>query len=174
MTTLLHSGCGASGVTARRPDIATGVKLLRRLLLLSVLMLVPGTADVSVCTASTVPVAFGAYLPSATSATDGVGTINISCDKAPKSGNAITISTGGSGTFTNRVMHSGTWSLNYNLYTTSSRVQVWGDGTGGSAIVTYGNSTNTSYAVTIYGRITALQNVGAGSYADSLVVTIAF
>lgn len=149
------------------------MKLLRRLVALPMLLL-PSAAGAAVCTVTTVPVAFGAYNPASGTATDGVGTINISCDKAPAV-KPIAISTGGSGTYTSRAMKNGTWSLNYNLYTSAARTQIWGNGTGGSVTVNYGGGgTGPSYAITVYGRIPPSQNVGAGSYSDSLVVTIQF
>jgi len=187
MTMPFRTGYGASGVTSRQTniradanrrriwgsDMGAPVKLLRRLVLLPVLLL-PSAAGAVVCTVTTVPVAFGAYNPDSGTPTDGVGRVNISCDKAPAV-KPITISTGGSGTYTTRVMKSGSWSLNYNLYTSAARTQIWGNGTGGSATVSYGGGgTGPSYAITVYGRIPASQNVGAGSYSDSLIVTIQF
>ena len=179
-------GCSVSGVPAGRADIATTarpdggygrlkpVKLLLRALLMLPALLFPSAAGAVTCTVSTVPVAFGTYNPTSTSPTDGVGTIHISCDKAPAV-KPITISTGGSGTFANRVMKNGSWNLNYNLYTSVARTQIWGNGTGGTASVSYGGAgTGPTYTITVYGRIPASQNVGAGSYSDSLLVTITF
>lgn len=132
-----------------------------------------GAVGAVTCTVSTVPVAFGSYVPSLGTPTDGVGTININCDKAPAS-NPISISAGRSGSFTSRTMSNGKSNLSYNLYTSAARTQVWGDGTGGSAKVSYGGGGAKTFAITVYGRITALQNVTAGSYSDSLLVTISF
>jgi spore coat protein U-like protein len=143
-------------------------------LVLAAAGLFPAAAGAVTCTVSTVPVAFGAYDPTSSTPTDGVGTIKISCDKAPAL-KPITISAGGSGIFTNRVMKSGSWNLNYNLYTSAARTLIWGSGTGGTGSVNYGGSgTGPAYTITVYGRIPASQNVGAGSYSDSLIVTISF
>jgi len=150
------------------------VKLLLRTLFVLPALLLSGTAEAATCTVSTVPVAFGSYDPRSSTPIDGVGTINIGCDKAPAV-KPITISAGGSGLFTNRVMKNGSWNLNYNLYTSAARTQIWGNGTGGSVSVNYGGpGTGPSYSITVYGRIPASQNVGAGSYSDSLIVTISF
>jgi spore coat protein U-like protein len=170
MTSEYSNECGPTADRGRpRP-----VKLLLRPLFALPALLLSGAAGAATCTVSTVPVAFGSYDPHSSTPTDGVGTINISCDRAPAV-KPITISTGGSGTFTNRVMKNGAWNLNYNLYTSAARTQIWGNGTAGTTSVNYGGAgTGPSYSITVYGRISASQNVGAGSYSDSLIVTIQF
>ena len=121
------------------------------------------------CTVSTTGVAFGAYNPRSSTATTGVGTVTVTC-----SGNVGTMTlssgTGQSGTYSSRVMKSGTSSLNYNLYTTSSYATVWGNGTSGSAT----RSLSAAGSYTVYGRIPALQNVAAGTYTDNVVVTLTY
>lgn len=121
------------------------------------------------CTISTVGVAFGTYNPQSTTALDGVGSVTATC-----SGNTATLvlsaGTGQSGSYSARVMNAGSFSLNYNLYTTSTRNVVWGNGSAGTATRTL----PASGTYTIYGRIPALQNVGAGSYTDTVVVTLTF
>ena len=134
------------------------------------LTLLPAQAEAAVsCTASTVAVAFGAYDPRNATATDGVGTLTISC--AGNAGSIVASSaTGQSGTYTARVMKAGSFSLSYNLYTTTTRNVVWGNGSGGSVTRTLAGPG--SY--TIYGRIPPLQNVGAGSYTNTVNITITF
>ena len=83
------------------------------------------------CTISATGVPFGSYDPQSGSVVDGAGTINVGChpsDAAP----TVSLSAGNSGTFAARTMLSGGNSLDYNLYTTSARNVVWGDGFGGS------------------------------------------
>ena len=64
--------------------------------------------------------------------------------------------------------------LGYNVFTSPSMAVVWGDGTGGTSTVAMGPvpGRRPLRPVTIYGRIPAGQNVSAGTYSDTLVVTI--
>lgn len=75
-------------------------------------------------------------------------------------------------------MKSGSQALQYNIYLTSSHTQVIGDGSAGtfapsdSGTVTAGQA----YQVTgfMYGFVPPLQDVAAGSYSDSIVVTVTY
>lgn len=129
------------------------------------------------CTIGATGVAFGAYDPQSGSNDDGVGTIDVDChpsDGAP----TVALSAGNSGTFSARTMLSGGDSLNYNLYTTTARNVVWGDGFGGSVTVTLtGGSVSGGvrrYTRSVFGRVPGSQNVGAGSYGDTITLTVTF
>jgi spore coat protein U-like protein len=127
------------------------------------------------CTATTVGVAFGAYDPQAAGPDDGTGTVNVRCLFFDSAVDSIALGTGGSGTYFPRRMTGGAFNLNYNLYTTAARTNVWGNGGGGTQTVTPGGTFNfpfINYSATVYGRIPALQNVGAGTYTDTVVVTV--
>lgn len=56
--------------------------------------------------------------------------------------------------------------------TNTARTIIWGDGTSGTSIVTVNNVRNTTR--TVYGRIPALQDVRAGSYSETLTVTVTY
>jgi spore coat protein U-like protein len=75
-------------------------------------------------------------------------------------------------------MLSGGTSLGYNLYTTTARNVVWGDGFGGSVTVTLtgGNVSGgvRRYTRSVFGRVPGSQNVGAGSYSDTITLTVTF
>jgi spore coat protein U-like protein len=120
------------------------------------------------CSLSSAGVAFGAYDPLASAPVESAGTIGINC--SPATSYAIALSAG-NGTFDARLLRSGASALGYNLYTDPARTTVWGDGTGTSMTVS-GSGTGASYPV--YGRIPARQNVPAGSYADTITVTVTF
>lgn len=129
------------------------------------------------CTITAPGIAFGAYDPRSAAPDNGTGTITAVC---PTSVTApvVQLSPGTSGTFTARRMVSGAWALNYNLYSDSARTAVWGDGTGGTAAVTLSGGVvirgQQRFTRTVYGRIAARQNVGAGSYGDTVFMTIVF
>ncbi len=129
------------------------------------------------CTISTTAVAFGTYLPTSSSPRDGTGTIELLCPLtvlAPQ----VALGTGSSGTYSPRSMASGASQLNYNLYTTAARTTVWGNGSSGTSALTLSGPTLSGlqwrYTRTIYGRIPPVQNVSAGTYGDTLVVTVTF
>lgn len=119
------------------------------------------------CDLSPQSVSFGAYDPTEPDL-DGVGTITIACDAEV----TVTVSLSpGAGSYGARAMPGSTGQLSYNLYTTSQRVAVWGDGSGGSDSV---SDTFQSRNFTVYGTIPTRQNVPAGTYGDMIVVTITY
>lgn len=125
-------------------------------------------AQGAVCSVSPQSVNFGAYNPLSSSALDGVGNISVSCD-APTS---FSISLGtGAGSYASRILSSGANQLTYNLYTDSARLIVWGDGAGGTSIV---STTSAGGDFSVYGRMPARQNVPAGAYSDTIVVTVTY
>jgi len=150
-----------------------------RLLIAAALLAAPwahAAADAA-CTIGATGVAFGGYDPQSGSNDDGVGTIDVGChpsDGAP----TVSLSAGSSGSFAARTMLSGGSGLDYNLYTTSARNVVWGDGFGGSVTVTLtGGSVSAGtrrYTRSVFGQVPASQNVPAGSYGDTITLTVTF
>jgi len=71
-------------------------------------------------------------------------------------------------------MVSGSEPLFYNLY--RDRQVIWGDGTGGTQAYLIKNpqGNNQDISVPIFGRIPPSQNVGVGSYSDTITVTLNF
>jgi spore coat protein U-like protein len=146
--------------------------------------LLPLVADAAVsCSVTATGPAFGVYNPLSATPTYANSTVQVSCTLL--SGGATTLnlvssySTGASSSYALRRMLSGANTLNYNLFYDAAYTQIRGDGTGGSQ--TGGATLNLTSAAptqtangTIYGRIPAGQDVAAGSYADTIVVTITY
>lgn len=127
-----------------------------------------GSAAAAACTVSSPGVAFGVYDPLAPAPTDGVGNIAISCDEVA----SYTIALGhGRGNYHSRAMRNGYEALRYNLYTSPLRNMVWGDGSADTGTVS-DTAANGNYAV--YGQIGERQNVTAGTYSDTLTITITY
>jgi spore coat protein U-like protein len=125
-------------------------------------------AAAATCDISTQSVNFGNYDTLDPQPLDGVGSVAVVCDEEAQ----FTISlSSGAGTYPARRLTSGADELEYNLFTDASRILIWGDGSAGSV-------THTASAITeietIYGRIFPRQNVPAGSYVDSIIVTIVY
>ena len=138
---------------------------------------VPGGAQAA-CSVSATGVAFGVYDATAAAPDDAAGAISVTC--TPLSGVAgytISLSAGSSGSYAARRMTSGGSTLSYQLYTDAARTQIWGNGSGASAIVgslsllaILGGSASHQ----IYGRIPAHLAANPGSYSDTITVTVTY
>lgn len=128
----------------------------------------PAPAGAATCTANSSGVSFGDYDPLQSGDTESTGSIQIDCDAPVTASIALTA---GSGTFTARTMSNGISELQYNLYSDAQRIAVWGDGTAGSQPVSV---TAQTADVPVYGAIPGRQNVTAGSYSDTITVTVTF
>ena len=124
------------------------------------------------CTLSATAVAFGTYDVFQAGPTDSTGTITYRCGNSDHD-IRIAISAG-SGTFSNRTLKRVSENLVYNLFY-GGFTQVWGDGTGGTTTYFENNPPNNKDVVlTVYGRITAGQDVSVGNYTDTVVVTLEY
>ena len=132
------------------------------------------------CSVSAVSLSFGNYNPLRARHDDTTGNIAVTCRGRPGSRMtySIALNAGGSGTFAQRRMRSGSaGTLNYNIYASAGRSLVWGDGSAGTHVVTdsfrlHSPRVTRNYAV--YGRIFGGQNPRVGVYTDSIVVTLDF
>ena len=138
-------------------------------------------ASLASCTVSGSGVNFGLYNPlmGGDNTTSGNITANCSLVLGISLLVVYTISlSAGNGTYSQRQMQSGSSKLYYNLFSDSANASVWGDGSAGTSTVTDGyllglGGNPRSYPV--YGKIPAGQSmVGAGSYIDTVVITIDF
>ena len=125
------------------------------------------------CTVSTSPMAFGSIEATSGPAVDSAGSVNVNCD-APAA-YAIRMDAGihSGGQFVARGMSriEGFETMQYNLYRDAARTLIWGDGSGGSSMVT-GNNPGTSQSIPLYGRIYSGQNLPPGEYSDIVTVTV--
>lgn len=130
------------------------------------------------CTITTAAVAFGTYDPvvtNASTALDATGTVTTTCT----SGASVTVllgqganaDTGSTDAAPVRRMLSGTDYLSYQLYSDSGRTVVWGNDATSDVDVT---GTGAAVDTTVYGSVTAGQNVPSGSYTDTVVATVSF
>ncbi|MET0209865.1 MAG: spore coat U domain-containing protein [Burkholderiaceae bacterium] len=134
------------------------------------------------CVVSTTPMVFTAHNPLVAANNDITAKVRVDCGgivglAIPYS---VAFSAGTSGSMAARQMASGTKRLAYNLYTTTGRTTVWGDGSGSTATVGGGFLLDLlglapPQELTIFGRIPGSQTgVAPGSYADTLVVTLTY
>ena len=137
------------------------------------------------CSLTATGVSFGTYIPNQAMPADSAGSVTIVClkgvlDTLPLTVTySININRGSSSSYSPREMTSGANTLRYNLYRDASRLNVWGDTTGGTSNVTGALQLqaplgSASVMHTVYSRIFASQNAVPGIYADSIVVTVAY
>lgn len=139
----------------------------------------PAAASCVLCTCSidATPVAFGAALdPVTTSAVNANGAVTVTCGPLGLLvGYDVRLSRGASGSYASRTLTSGADTLAYNLFTDAARTIVWGDGGGGSSVVSDSfliGLGNTSRTHIVYGRIPALAGATPGAYVDTITATV--
>lgn len=154
------------------------MSLLRSIAILCVLFSIAGTAR-AVCTMSVTNISFGTYDVFGTAPLDSdSGRVNVNCTSDVGRATVTIGKSTTSGSFNPRKMKhtTGTDVMNYNIYTTSARSAIWGDGTGGTSTVQAnrpgGKPQPWAATLPMYGRIPAGQNISIGSYSDNLTVTV--
>jgi len=134
------------------------------------------STDVSLACSMTVgAMNFANYDPSSAEDAIGTGTIESTCTAGGTAkitlGQGSSPDTGSTISAPERRMVLGSEYLSYAIYSDTNRTTVWGDTAAtGKGITGTGSADNT----TVYGKITAGQAVGSGSFADSVVVTLTY
>lgn len=161
-------------------------------LLLALLPLLAGllcgtAARAQSCSVSATALAFGNYTSPGGARADSSAAVLVTCTPqylllACKSSYTLSLSVGDHASGAQRQLAAGTGRLAYGLFSDSLRQQPWGDG--GASGPTVGGTITTSLLNlvclpgnkphTIYGRIPANQSVPAGSYSDSVVLTVTY
>jgi len=122
------------------------------------------------CTISTTPLNFGSYDVFSAVPLDSTGSISYSCTaEIIPPGFLVSIGPSpNSGSVDPRKMKlvGGSDYLIYNIYSNNKRTSVWGEGPQAFTVKAKKKS------LTVYGRIPPLQNVIAGTYSETLTVTI--
>jgi spore coat protein U-like protein len=129
------------------------------------------------CSVAATAVNFGTYNPLSGTPDDAAGTVTFSCNLLGGlfMSWTVSLSTGNSSSYSPRLLNSGVSTLSYNLYTSAAHASVWGDGTGVTSVMSdqrllvIGSNT---FNYPVYGRIPAGQDAAAGSYTDTIVVTV--
>lgn len=76
------------------------------------------------------------------------------------------------GTVATRLMTSGIATVNYHMYSNTGRTTTWGNTVGTDTVSGTGNGATQS--MTIYGRVPAQTTPAAGSYADTVTITVTY
>lgn len=130
-----------------------------------------------ICRSLTIaPLAFGNYDPAAAD-TIASAVFTVQCSTATPISIALNRgSTSGNSISARRLGDGRGNTLDYQLYTASSRTTVWGDGSAGSAVVTAsGQGLNSTMQFTVHGVIPRGQSQAVpGQYNDSVTITLTY
>ena len=131
----------------------------------------------SSCTVSATAVDFGTQTiidMSGTLNETTPGVLTVTCTNGEDYSIELSAGGGAGATFATRKMTGGpggTATINYTLYTSSGRTTVWGDGTASSGTVS-GTGTGDPQTINVHAQVPQQNNVGVGSYTDTVTVTV--
>ncbi|HEY2677705.1 MAG TPA: spore coat protein U domain-containing protein [Steroidobacteraceae bacterium] len=131
----------------------------------------------STCSATATALAFPNYTPG-TGTLTGNTNINVKCTKNTPFTVALNAGSTTGDVYAQRLMASGTNTLQYNLYTTAALSTVFGDGTSSTSTVGgTGAGVATAVAVTVFGQLpdnATNQAAIPGNYSDTITVTVTY
>lgn len=120
------------------------------------------------CNFSQVPNIQFSYPPNVQGIAYSTTTLGVTC--TANENITATLSTGTSGSYTQRIMHSTNNSIYYNVYIDANFSQIFGDGSQATSII---NTTcNGSCNSVLYSRTYETANLQAGTYSDTLIISI--
>lgn len=116
-------------------------------------------------------IAFGTYGTLGTN-TDATGTLDVQCTANSPYTVALDAGLGSGATTTTRKLTSGSSTINYVLYRDSARTLTWGNTQGTDTVA--GTGSGASQTFTVYGRVPSQTTPAAGTYGDTINVTITY
>ena len=120
------------------------------------------------CTVSATSLDFGTYDAVTGTAVDQASAVSVTCTK--NTATRIDLNDGANGTRRMASATSGDF-LSYELYQDNGRTTRWGAGDGNGYLWTAPD--RSPHSLTVYGRVTANQNVAAAAdYTDTVTVTV--
>jgi spore coat protein U-like protein len=130
------------------------------------------------CTISSTAVTFPNYDPIVTHATSpddsNAGAVTVTCTKGTVANIGLGLGGNASGT-QRRMKDGGSNYISYELYQNTGRTIVWGNAAGSWFTPTPAAAPDKNpRTFTVYGRISAGQDVPAGNYTDTVVATVNF
>jgi spore coat protein U-like protein len=126
----------------------------------------------SSCGVTALPLAFGTYSPTQSTNTTAQTTVVVTCTNGTPYNVGLNAGIGTGATVASHKLTSGSNLLNYTLYQDSGYSTVWGNTIGTNTVS--GTGSGLTQTINVYGSITALQAVPAGSYADTVTVSLTY
>jgi spore coat protein U-like protein len=103
---------------------------------------------------------------------DQTSTVTVQCTNSTPYNVGLSAGAGSGATAAVRKLTSGGATLNYSLYSDVGRTTVWGETVGTDTVAATGNGASQSY--TVYGRIPPQTTPAAGTYTDTITVTVTY
>lgn len=118
---------------------------------------------------------FPAYAPNQ-GAQVSTSTISVNCTRTTPFNIGLNAGIGSGATVSNRIMTSGTHTLNYSLYQDAGHSLAWGNTVGTNTLAGTGGGLTSGTAITktVYGQIPNQPNTPPGNYADTVTVTVSY
>jgi spore coat protein U-like protein len=103
---------------------------------------------------------------------DQTSTITVTCSNSTGYNIGLGAGTAPGATVTTRSMVNGAALVNYRLYRDSGRTQNWGQTVGTDTVAGTGNGT--AQSISVYGRVPVQTTPAAGTYTDTVAVTVTY
>lgn len=157
------------------------MKRVAAVVALACLMASP-TAKAAVCLVAASGISFGNYIPSSGGPTDSTGTVTVTCTAVSEQVQysiALNAGQNAGGNLAGRRLQNGLSTISYQLYTDAARTTVWGDGTGGSSMLTdsylCAPCVGQARIFNAYARMPGGQfTASPGLYVDTITVLVTF
>jgi spore coat protein U-like protein len=107
-----------------------------------------------------------------TATVNGTSTIAVQCTNTTPYNIGLDVGTSTGATVTTRKMTSGAATISYALYSDSLRTVNWGNTVGTDTLSKTGNGASQSW--TVYGQVLAQSTPAAGTYTDTITVTVTY
>ena len=107
-----------------------------------------------------------------TSNVDATSTLTATCTSATPYNIGLNAGTGTGATVTTRKMTNGSTTINYSLYTNSSRTTVWGNTVGTDTVS--GTGSGLGQNITVFGRVPSQTTPAPATYSDTIVATVTY
>jgi len=114
---------------------------------------------------------FGDYDPVIATHLDVATTLAVTCTNGTPYDVGLGLGAGAGATTTTRYMQ-GADPLGYGLYRNAGRTLLWGEDEGNNTVSAVGDGTPDT--INVYGRVPMQQDVGAGNYTDTVIVTVSW
>lgn len=167
------------------------MKIFRNVLVLAAAFACNAAHAALTCSVAGASLSFGSYIDSSAANTDVSAALSVRCCRNPPGSSATLViamgvstnSSGGNKILTRQMKNGANADLmTYQLYSGSFGGTVWGDGIIGGSVssipitVTTNCPTQTAITsptgLTVFGRIFPLQPVSAGTYGDTVTITV--
>jgi spore coat protein U-like protein len=124
------------------------------------------------CLVTASPLNFGSSVGLLTSVVNATTTLGMQCTYGTAYNVGLDAGLNGGGSINARKMMLGANSIAYQLYQDSARTTVWGNTIGTNTVSGTGNGNTQS--VTVYGSVPAQTTPPAGTYSDTIMVTVMY